>query len=324
VDRRAFVAGLGAALAVPPAAVAQQSGRLWRIGFLTPVSPSAIWLEAFRAGLRDHGYADHNIVMEVRNAENRLERLPKLAQELVRLPVDTLLCYATPATRAAKTVTTTTPIVMIAVGDPVAVGLIDNLARPGANITGLTLNNVEIAAKKLQLLKDAVPQLSRVALLGNEANPAFVNVQARAFESAAVRLGVQTLTFKIRDSADFESAFDAIRAAQAQALVPIPDPMFAPQARALADAAMRNRLASILDARLYVEAGALLSYGPDLPALYRGAATFVDKILKGARPAELPVEQPTKFELVINLKTARALGLTIPPSLLGRADEVLE
>jgi putative tryptophan/tyrosine transport system substrate-binding protein len=327
MNRRNFIVGAGLALFTGPvAAVAQQPKHLWRIGYLSPSAPadSARVLIALQQGLKELGYADQDIMIEARYAEGKLERLPELAAALVGLPVDALIPLATPAALAAKKMTTITPIIVVAVGDPVGVGLVKSLAHPGGNITGLTLNNLEVAAKRLQLLKEVAPKISRVAVLANAANPAFAAIQLRATDLAAQALSVQLQSVMVKGQEDFEPAFDEMRKARAEGLVLLPDPMFDTYRVRLAQLALRRRLASTHDFRSYVEAGGLIAYYTDVEALYRRAAVYIDKILKGAKPADLPVEQPTTFRLAINLKTAKALALTIPQSLLLRADEVIQ
>ncbi|HEV2056810.1 MAG TPA: ABC transporter substrate-binding protein [Methylomirabilota bacterium] len=284
------------------------------------------FLDAFRQGLRELGWVEgQNIVIDYRYAEGRFDRLPDLAAELVRLKVDIIVAQPLPAAAAAKNATETIPIVMISGGaDPVGLGLIATLARPGGNVTGSSYSaGQEIGGKQLELLKKTVPKVRRVAILSNPANPGHppmvgeLNVAARS-------LGVQLQLLEVRGPNEFDGAFAAMATERAGALLVLSDGMFNLHRTRLADLAARSRLPAAYGVREFVDAGGLMSYGPSLRDLYRRSAAYVDKILKGAKPADLPVEQPTKFELVINLKTAKALGLTIPPSLLQRADELIQ
>jgi putative ABC transport system substrate-binding protein len=320
----AFALGM---LLVPLTADAQQAGKVARIGFLGGRSPSDMspLLDAFRQGLRELGWVEgQNIVIDYRFAEGRFDRLPDLAAELVRLKVDVIVAQPTPATAAAKNATETIPIVMISVGDPVGLGLIASLARPGGNVTGSSYSvGLEIAGKVLELLKETVPKVRRVAILSNPANPAHP-LAIRELDVAARSLGVQLQLLEARGPDEFAGAFAAMAKERVGALLVLADGMFALHRTRLADLAARSRLPAAYGLREMVEAGGLMSYGSSTRDLYRRSATFVDKILKGAKPGDLPVEQPTKFELVINMKTAKALGLTIPPLLLLRADEVIQ
>jgi len=312
--------------AAPFAAAAQQPAKTPRIGMLRPGSPSdrVEQIEAFRRGLRDLGYVEgQNIAIEFRFAEGREARLPDLAAELVRLKVDVIVANGTVAIRTAKQATATIPIVMATVGDPVRTGLVASLARPGGNITGSTLLGPELGAKRLQLLKEAVPKLSRVALFWNPGNPSN-QLQFKDIQLGAKALGVALQSVEIRSPDGFEGAFTAISRERPNALIMTADPLHQLHAGRIIEFAARSRLPAMYQVRENVEAGGLMSYGVNVPDLYRRAATFVDKILKGAKPADLPVEQPTRFELVINLKTAKALGLMIPQSVLLRADEVIQ
>ena len=318
-----LVIGVVSALTAPPAPMAQQASKVLRIGFLS-TSQSTVFLPVFRQALGELGYVEGtNLVLEQRYAEDRPERLSALAAELVNLRVAVIVTFATPATLAAKAATTTTPIVMV-VGEPVAAGIVPSLGRPGGNITGLALDNVEVAGKRLQLLKEAVPNLARVAVLANQANPSFTALQLAQTRSAAERLGVAVQPVEVRGPSDLARAFTAMTRGHAAAVIILPDPMFGFHGKRIAELALQHRLPSTYDAKVFAEDGGLLAYGPLLDHFYRRAAVYVDKILKGAKPADLPVEQPTKFELVINLKTAKAIGLTIPPSLRQRADQVIE
>ena len=327
MDRRAFVTALGAVLAATLAAEAQHSGKVARIGVLEMgQSPSgrSSTREAFLEQLRELGYVEGlNLVIESRYAEARAERLPDLVAELIRLKVDVIVAGGTPAPLAAKHATSKIPIVMSSAGDPVRTGLVVSLARPGGNVTGLSTFTPELAAKRLQLLKEVLPGVSRVAILWNVANP-FAVANMRETETAARTLGVHAQSLEVRDPVDFDSALPAAISGQASALIVVDDPLTCSHQKRIADFTARNRLPAIYGFKECAGAGGLMSFGASLAELYRRAAIFVDKILKGAKPADLPVEQPTKFELVINLKTAKALGLTIPPSLLLRADQVIE
>jgi putative ABC transport system substrate-binding protein len=257
-------------------------------------------------------------------AEGRFDRLPQLAAELVRLNVDVMVTAVTEASLAAKAATSTIPIVMAGVGDPVAVGLVASLARPGGNVTGTAGMSADLVGKQLELLKDIDPALSRVAVLWNPANAAFQALQVHEAETAARRTGMQLRFVEARDPSAFSDAFATIRREQVQALLILGDPVYRAHRDALAAHAMKQRLVAVSGTRAFVEAGGLAGYGPSFPDLSRRAATYVDKLLKGGKPADLPVEQPTRFELVVNLKTAKALGVTIPPTVLARADEVIE
>ena len=327
MDRRAFLGTLaGGLLAAPLVAEAQQAAKIARIGYLGRKANSHLHA-AFLQGLRDLGYVEgRNVVIEVRDAEGRNERLPALAAELVALKVDVIVAVATPAALAAKQATKTIPVVFTALADPVTSGLVTSLARPGGNITGVSFLAPEQVGKRLERLKEAVPGVSRVAVLwqpGDVPETTAKNLLKEA-EVAARALGVRVQFVEARGPADFDRAFSDVTRARAGALTVLTSPMFVTERRRLVDLAARNRLPAVYGLREFVDAGGLMSYGSNTADVYRRAATYVDKILKGAKPADLPVEQPTKFELVINLKTAKALGLTIPPSLLQRADEVIQ
>ena len=325
MDRRRFLlTSLAGALAAPLAAEAQQAGKVLRIGFLgTYAGPS---LDAFRQVLRELGWVEgQNIVIDYRFAEGRLDRWTDLAVELVRLRVDIIVAEGTQAVAATKNATETIPIVMISGSvDPVGLGLIASLARPGGNVTGLSYSvGPEIAGKGLELLKEIVPKVRRVAILASPTNPIHPLV-TRDLKVTARSLGVQLQLLEARGPDEFDGTFAAMTKERAGALLVVSDTMFIFHRTRLADLAARSRLPAAYGTRVSVEAGGLMSYGPSFLDLHRRAATYVDKILKGAKPAELPVERPTEFELVINLKTAKALGLTIPPSLLARADQIIE
>jgi putative ABC transport system substrate-binding protein len=309
----------------PLAAKAQPRAKVPRIGFLGSSSPSPYEpiIDALRQGMRELGWVEgHNITIEFRWAEGELERLPALAAALARLEVDVLVTQGTPAAIAAKNATQTLPIIFVQVGDPLGSGLITSLARPGGNLTGLSLLAFELDAKRLELLKEAVPKASRVAVLWHPDFSSHVE-SLRGLKRAAQALGVELQPVAFRHPQDFEAGFAAMRQGGADALLVMGHPMTFNAATHLAELTVRGRLPAISLYREFAQAGGLMAYGASIAHLYRRAASYVDKILKGAKPADLPVEQPTTFELVINLKTAQALGLTIPPSLLFQADEVL-
>jgi putative ABC transport system substrate-binding protein len=312
-------------LAPGGASDAQQAGKVWRIGILSGGSPDSPGrLMALLQGLREAGLVEgRNAVFEIRYAEGRTERFPAFASELARLPVDILVTISTPAAAAAKQATSTIPVVMAAASDPVGARLVASLAHPGGNITGLSLLAPELSAKRLDLLTQAVSPLSRVAVLWNLDNEGMA-LRFRETQAASRLLGVSIQSVGVRNPADFDGAFATITRERPHGLLVMADPVTIGQRRRTADFAASNRIPAIYEARDFVDVGGLMSYGIDLVEHLRRAASFVDKIVKGAKPADLPIEQPTKFELVINLKTAKALGLTIPPSVLGRADQVIE
>jgi putative ABC transport system substrate-binding protein len=315
-----FVASIGAD--------AQETPRPARIGFLATGGNLPQPTEAFQRGLHDLGYVEgRNIVTEYRSAEGKPERLPALAAELIALKVDVIVAAGgTSAALAAKQATKTIPIVVPAVGDPVTSGLIASLARPGGNVTGLALLSPELVGKCLEQITEAVPWVSRVAVLwqpGTLPERAEKEMLKEA-DLAARALGLRLRVVKARGPEDFPRAFAEMKRTQADALTVLSSPVFAGERRRIAALAVKNRLPTVFAFRSYVDAGGLMSYGPNIADLFRRAATYVDKILKGAKPADLPVEQPTTFELVVNLKTAKALGLTIPSSMLGRADQAIE
>jgi len=328
MKRRELLIAMGAgALAAPLASLAQQPlAKVRRIGRLAPATPAFTSLpdEGFVQGMRELGWVEGgNIASEYRYANGVLERLPALAAELVRLKVEVILAGSTPAIVAAKNATATIPIVMVTTGDPVAGGLVASLAHPGGNVTGVTALSQELGGKALDLLKQAVPGISRVAVLGGPAYPS-MGTGARAIESAARALGVTLQTIVARTPAEIDGAFAAMRQQRVDGLLVLPDPMFNVDQNRIPALAARHRLPAIYELREFVDAGGLMFYGATLRDMYRRAAVFVDRILKGAKPGELPIEQPTKFELVINLKAAKALGIKIPQSLLVRADRVIE
>jgi putative ABC transport system substrate-binding protein len=303
------------------AALAQQPARIPRIGILAPPSASffSARVEAFRQRLRELGYVEgKNIVIEYRYAEGKLERLPDLAAELVRLKVDVIVTASNPAILAAKKASATIPIVFAAAADPVGSGLVSSLARPGGNITGLSLMTPDLDGKRLELLKEAFPKVARVAFLGAPGD-----MRGNGMEAAAKALGLKLLSLEVRGLDDFDSAFARAKREGAQALITSPSPRINSQQRQVLDFAAKNRLPAMYPTSEFVEAGGLMSYAPNYTDLFRRAADFVDKILKGTKPADVPVEQPIKFEFIVNLKTAKQIGVTIPPNLLVRADKVI-
>jgi len=328
MDRRTFVSGVAVGLVIAPlAAEAQQpGGKVYRIGILETRSThlNAANLDAFRQALLALGYKEgQNLEIAYRSADGREERFPGLASELVRLKVDLIVTRGTPAALAAKGATRTIPVVMASSGDPVGGGLAASLGRPGGNVTGLSSNDVEINAKRVDLLRELVPRLTRIAGLFNMGNPV-LPLQWKEVERAAGSLGIQPQLLDVRRPEDLPRAFDTAAKERAEALIVALDGLTQGNLRLIAALAAKNRLPSIYATREYADLGGLISYGHSERHQYQRAATFVDKIFKGAKPADLPIEQPTKFELVINRKTAKALGLTIPPSVLLRADEVIE
>ncbi len=330
IERRRFLAGTGAVLlAAPLAAEAQHAGKVVRIGVLgdtsPPVETSYSGIDAFRQELRDLGYLEGPYVtIEYRWAEGNRERLPGLAADLVRSKVDVVVALGPASARAAKNATTTIPVVFVGSGDPIAEGLVSSLARPGGNVTGLALiAGLDIVGKRLALLKEVVPGVTRMATLWNPTNPAHV-AALKEVPGIAQSLRVEVRPVAARGPEEFEGAFAAMRRYRVGGLLVLADGVFVLEAARLVNLSAESHLPTIYGNRAFAAAGGLMSYQGSFVTLYRRAASIVDKILKGAKPADLPVEQPTKFELVINLKTAKALGLTIPPSLLGRADEVIQ
>jgi putative ABC transport system substrate-binding protein len=307
-------------------AAAQQPKKIPRIGFLITSSPAAIAprMDAFRQGLRELGYTEEkNVAIEYRYGEGKLDRLPSFGVELVRLKVDVIVAGGATSIRAAKKATETIPIVMTNVSDPVELGFVASLARPGGNITGLTTIAPDLGGKRLELLKEAVPNLSRLAVLGNPDSQSY-SAQMKDIEVAARALGLQLQPVELRGANDLENAFSAMTKGRSDAFLGLQNPTLSFLRGRIAERAVKGRLPAVYADSDYVQAGGLMSYGPNYVALYRRAATYVDKILKGAKPADLPVEQPTKFELVINLKTAKQIGLTIPPNVLAKADRVIK
>ena len=315
-------------LVAPLAAEAQPPTKVYRIGWLRPDSPPlSPWppQEAFRQRLHELGYVEgQNLVIESRYAEGSEERLPALAAELVRLKVDVIVAPGTAAILAAQHATRTIPTVMTGANDPAGQGLVASLARPGGNTTGLSNLGVELPGKRLELLKETVPQSTRIAVLGNPADPAY-EPALHTVTVAAQTLGLHLHVVELRRAEELDTAFTAITQEGADALIVVSDPVLMDGLRGqVADRAATSRLPAMYDWKMYVEAGGLMAYGPSLPETHRRAATYVDKLLKGATPADLPVERPTKFDLLINLKAAKALGLTIPPVVLFQADEVIK
>jgi putative tryptophan/tyrosine transport system substrate-binding protein len=319
---------LALSLLTPLSTEAQQAGKPFRIGFLAfglkPGAGSDPLFDVFLQALRDLGYVEgRNVVLEVRYAEGRNERFPSLAAELVNLKVDVLVAQSTPAAIAAKQASSSIPIVMVVVGDPLGAKLIESLAHPGGNVSGLSLIAPELSAKRLDLFKQTLPKLSRVTVLWNSANVG-MRLRVQETERAAPALGVTLQSVTVQSPDDFDGVFAAMSKDRPESLLVMADTVTASNSRRVVEFAARNRVPAIYEARNFVDAGGLMSYGLDFVDHYRRAAYYVDKVLKGVRPADLPVEQPTKFELVINMKSAKALGLTIPQSLLLRADQVIE
>jgi putative ABC transport system substrate-binding protein len=313
-------------LVAPLSASAQQPAKTPRIGALHPGAPTAVshLAEAFKQGLREQGYVEgQNIVVERRFGEARAERIAEVAAELARLKLDVIVVSTDVAIAAVKRQTQTVPIVMVGSTDPVGIGFVASLARPGGNVTGLSTMSPELSAKRLALLKEAVPGLFRVGIVWDPDSRGAV-LDYKETEGAARSLRLQLQSVEVSRADDFDRAFSALTTARAEALIVPPAFLAFTNRNQIASLAKKNRLPSMYGVRDYVDAGGLMAYGPNQAELWRRAATYVDKILKGAKPGDLPVEQPTKFELVINLKTAKALGLTVPPSLLRRADHVIQ
>ena len=328
MDRRAFLAGAAALLAAPRAAEAQQAGKVWRIGVLAgspPTTPEAArpW-EALMLRLRELGYVEgQNLVVERRWAEGRADRYHELAAEIVALKPDVIIAAFTPSVSAAKRATSTIPIVMAIAGDPAGTGLVASLSRPGGNITGMSLqNSPELAGKRLELLKEAFPGLRRVGLLVNRTLP-HRDFIWRDLQRAAVLIGVKLEPFEVRGPEDFSGGLTTKGSEAFEALVVHPDPLAFNHRREIAEFGLKRKM-PVAAAYGFAEAGCLMSFDAHWPDLFRKAATYVDRVLKGAKPGDLPIEQPTEFKVIINLKTAKALGLTIPQSLLQRADQVIE
>ena len=326
-NKKAFYFVLGALLlALGFPVEAQQPQNVARIGYLAAASRSGMshLTEPFLQGLREAGYVEgKNITIEYRWADGKFERLPELAAELVRLKVDVIVAAVTQASLAAMAATAAIPIVMIAVSDPVGAGLVASLARPGGNITGTSAMTAEIAGKPLGLLKEILPKISRVAALWNPANPVFQTAQLQEVDDTAKAIGVKLQRLEARNPEEIDRAFAAIVRERTSALQVFGDPVFVTHRKQIAELALKHRLPAVSGIKEFTDAGLLMSYGANFPDSYRRAATYVDKILKGAKPADIPVERPTKFEFVINLSTAKQIGVSIPQSLLYRADKVI-
>jgi putative tryptophan/tyrosine transport system substrate-binding protein len=327
MDRRTVILAVGSTLlAMPFASQAQTPAKVWRIGMLetTSTALNAANLDALRQGLRELGYIEgRNLIIEYRSADGRAERFPDLATELVSLKVDLIVTRGTPASLAAKNATRTIPVVIANAGDPVDSGLVASLARPGGNVTGLSSLTVNLEAKRFGLLRELVPGIARIAALYNMNSPVSPP-EWKEIEGAARAAGVQPQLLDVRKAEDFGPAFDAASRQRADGLIVGQEGLLQANRKLIVELAAKHRLPAIYRSMEFIEVGGLIAYGPSYPDLYRRAATYVDKILKGARPADLPIEQPTKFELIINLKAAKALGLTIPQTLLLRADEVIQ
>jgi len=327
LERRTFIGVIaGGILAAPLAARAQQAAKVPRIGFLgnSTAALEVNLVGPFREGLGELGYAEgRNILIEYRWAEGKYERFPALIAELIALKVDVIVTAGTPASLAVRKATTSIPLVMVAVGDPIGVGLVASLARPGGNVTGLSSIAPELEGKRLELLREVVPKLSHIAVLWNPDNP-FHAGSLKETRAAAQVLGIKVQLLGVRVSEEFPAAFAAILRERPGALLVLADRLFLHNRARIVDFEAKHRLPGVYAYRELVEAGGLMSFGPSYPGMHRRAAYYVDKILKGFKPADLPVEQPTKFELMINLKAAKALGLTIPPSVLQRADQIIQ
>ena len=324
MKRREFITGLGSAAAWPMAARGQQ-GKVWHVGFLRYAAPNAAHLEAFRHGLRDLGYTEGlNLIIEERYASGVYDRLPTLIAELIALKSDVIVIDGTTTAKAVQIAANPVPIVFTLAADPVADGLAVSMSRPGGNFTGLTFSvGYEVAGKRVDLLKEVVPGVSRVAVLANPANPTNAAYLASARTSSST-LGLQIVPFEVSAASDLSNAFSIMMKWQANGLITLNDGMFFSERGRISELAASSGLPAIYPESEFVRAGGLMAYGPRLSDLFQRAASYVDRILKGARPADLPIEQPTKFELVFNLKSAKALGLTIPKSFLIRVDEVIE
>jgi len=328
-SKKAFCFVLGAmfvALGLPAQAQAQEPKRVARIGYLAAPSRTGMshLTEAFLQGLRELGYVEgKNIAIEYRFADGKFELLQELAADLVRLKVDVIVAVVTQPSLAAKAATATIPVVMVAVSDPVGSGLVTSLARPGGNLTGTSAMTAETAGKPLGLLKETLPKISRVATLWNPANPVFQAAQLREVEATAKALSVKLQSLQARDAEEIDRAFTAIVKERTRGLQVLGDPVFTTHRKQIVELALKHRLPAVSGVKEFADAGLLMSYGASFPESSRRAATYVDKILKGAKPADIPVERPTKFEFVINLSTAKQIGVTIPQSVLYRADKVI-
>jgi putative ABC transport system substrate-binding protein len=328
MKRRAFITLLGGAAVAWPLAARAQQPTMPVLGFVSfaqrEATLQASWYEAFHDGLRDHGWVPgRNLLIEYRFADDKPDRLAALVQDLVRLKLDAIFVPTRPALPAVRTATTTIPIVFVSLGDPVAEGWVASLARPGGNLTGVAGLSPDLAGKRLELLRELAPSLSKVAVLWNPANSA-EELAVKVTETAARSLGMSLIVEHAGSPGEFRRAIAAIAQSDAKSIVVLPDPMFLANREQLVALIRQSRLPAIYMETGFVAAGGLISYGPNFTELFRRAAAYVDKILKGAKPGDLPVEQPTKFELVINLKTAKGLGIEVPPTLLARADEVIE
>jgi putative ABC transport system substrate-binding protein len=329
MKRRTFIQGLGGAALAPAfgrAASAQQFRKIWRVGMLDTASAAlnAANIAAFKSGMQQLGYiAGQNLVIDYRSPDGRLERLPELVAELIRLKCDVLVTRGTPSALAAKAATKTLPIVMASIGEPVEAGLVESLPRPGGNVTGMSAFTTQLTAKRIELLKELVPQIARIGFLDNISN---LSVPAQWDETklAAQALGLAAVMFDVRKPEDIAPSFDAAVAKRVDAFTVGNDSVTLASRREIVELAAKHRLPTVYATREFIDAGGLLSYAAHYPDLYRRAASYVDKIFKGAKPADLPVEQPTKLEIVINLKAAKTLGITVPGTLLARADEVIE
>ena len=320
--RREFIAVAGGLLLARPTDGWAQQAPVPVIGFLRTGQPPKTWVEAFQQGLRERGYIDgQNVIVEFRLTDDSGDQLQRLAEELVRLKVDVILASAAPAALAAKKATTSVPIVFVGVFLPVDIGLVPSLGRPGGNTTGVANNAADLGGKRMELLRELIPTLRRVSMLSHPTHPTN-QLQLDGAEASARALGLQLEPVPVQGQNDLDAAFKLSR--RADGMLQIDSPLFVSHGARLVELAATNRLPAIYPFRDFVEAGGLMSYGPHFPDLYRRAAAYVAKILKGAKPADLPIEQPTKFELVIDLKTAKVLGITIPPTVIARADEVIE
>ena len=325
MKRRAFIAGLGAA-ALPLAGRAQQAGKVWRVGMLdtTPATINGKNIDAFRGGMRALGYVEgQNLRIDYRSFDGRIERLPQLAAELVSLRCDIIVTRGTPPALAARKVAGAIPIVMAAIGEPVESGMVESLARPGGNVTGLSAFVTQLTQKRIELLKELAPGIRRIGALDNITNLS-VPAQWDETKAAAQALGIEAVLLDVRKPEDIAPSFDAAIAKGVDAFAVGNDSVVIASRVQITELAAKHRLPAIYASREYIDAGGLIAYAAHYPDLYRRAATYVDKIFKGTKPADLPVEQPTKLEIVVNLKVAKALGLTVPLTLLARADEVIE
>jgi len=326
-NRRKFIVALGAGVLGAPIAFAQQQGKVWRIGYLGDGSASArasSTLEPFRKGLRDLGYVEgRNIVIDARWSEGKSERLSEFAAEFVQLKVDIIVTHGVPGSNAAKTATTSIPIVVASAADMVGSGLVASLARPGGNVTGTSDQITEISSKEVELLSELLPKLQHVGVLWNRRNPGAIRT-AETVQTAARERKWRVSSLSIANPEEIEATIESAVKGSARALIVVHDPMILTHRIRIAQSALKNGLPTICASSLLAEAGGLLSYGPDLTNLFERAAIFVDRIIKGRKPADIPVEQPTKFEMVLNVKTAKALGLTIPQLILSRVDRTIE